>query len=92
VENPTIGRETLLSSNDITLEFRSEVEDEEMKLESNPRLARKQLIELRDQILVSEIEIHHNEQYQQIVSFFITYIDDQLIGLGRELQEYLYYE
>lgn len=70
----------------------NEVDNEERKLESNPKLARKELIALRDQLLVSEIEIRHNEKYQQIISFFITYIDDQLIDLERELEEYLLYE
>lgn len=91
-ESPTPRAKAHLKASDSTYEFVNEVDDEERKLEKNPIATRKELIELRDQLLVSEIEIRHSEKYQLIISFFVTYIEDQLIDLKNELEEYLQYE
>lgn len=67
------------------------IQQEERRLEADPATACKQMEELRDQMILNELEIQHPERYEELKALFAAYISDQLEVFRKDLAENLFF-
>jgi len=60
-------------------------------LEADKDESNQELISIRDQMILNEMELNHNTKYEQIRALFNVHISDQVEWFEKEKDEYLYF-
>jgi hypothetical protein len=64
---------------------------EEIRLEADYDESHQDLLNIRDQMILNEMELHHKDEFDQIRSLLNVFISDQVETFQKDKEEYLYF-